>query len=143
MISPAGSGVFEIHGKDDGSDLIVRRGSLKVCMAVARNCLSLDTGIDDFYRIVSKRQKRWGWIIDGHMGRFLRSPSLFEDCVKVLMTTNTNWDRTASMVRNLVYCYGRTLGKYRAFPLFQRKLFRYQNPPCAKMSVVDSGQDIY
>lgn len=39
-------------------------------------------------------------------GRFLRSPSLFEDFVKVICTTNTTWSQTKGMVRALVAGWG-------------------------------------
>ncbi|MFN2383965.1 MAG: hypothetical protein ABR559_06840 [Gemmatimonadota bacterium] len=45
-------------------------------------------------------------------GRLLRSPTLFEDVVKVLATTNTTWGGTKAMVANLV----RLAGTGGAFP---------------------------
>lgn len=39
-------------------------------------------------------------------GRFLRSPSLFEDFVKVICTTNTTWGQTKGMVRALIAGWG-------------------------------------
>lgn len=40
-------------------------------------------------------------------GRLLRSPTLFEDVVKVLATTNTTWSGTIAMVEKLVELGGR------------------------------------
>ena len=40
-------------------------------------------------------------------GRLMRSPTLFEDVVKVLATTNTAWSGTTAMMRNLVAIAGR------------------------------------
>lgn len=45
-------------------------------------------------------------------GRLLRSPTLFEDLVKILATTNTAWSGTKAMVANLVG----TAGRGDAFP---------------------------
>lgn len=39
-------------------------------------------------------------------GRFLRSPSLFEDFVKVICTTNTTWNQTKGMVSALIEHWG-------------------------------------
>ena len=41
-------------------------------------------------------------------GRFLRSPSLFEDFVKVICTTNTTWAQTKGMAKALVEGWGET-----------------------------------
>jgi 3-methyladenine DNA glycosylase/8-oxoguanine DNA glycosylase len=39
-------------------------------------------------------------------GRMMCSPTLFEDCVKVLLTTNTTWAQTRGMVSRIVTAYG-------------------------------------
>jgi N-glycosylase/DNA lyase len=53
-------------------------------------------------------------------GRFLRSPSLFEDFVKVICTTNTTWGQTKGMVRALIAGWGEATpweGAGRCFPI--------------------------
>ena len=42
-------------------------------------------------------------------GRILRSPSLFEDTVKTILTTNTSWDGTKRMAAALVAEFGTPL----------------------------------
>lgn len=52
-------------------------------------------------------------------GRFLRSPSLFEDFVKVICTTNTTWGQTKGMVKALIQGWGEQAawdGDWRCFP---------------------------
>jgi 3-methyladenine DNA glycosylase/8-oxoguanine DNA glycosylase len=52
-------------------------------------------------------------------GRLLRSPTLFEDVVKTILTTNTTWSGTVRMVESLVQGYGDPLPgdpDRRAFP---------------------------
>jgi len=51
-------------------------------------------------------------------GRVLRSPSLFEDCIKTILTTNTQWGATKRMNLNLIASYGNPLpgNDSRAFP---------------------------
>jgi len=39
-------------------------------------------------------------------GRFLRSPTLFEDFVKVICTTNTTWSQTKGMVKAVISGWG-------------------------------------
>jgi len=48
------------------------------------------------------RLARMGW------GRMLRSPTLWEDAVKTLCTTNASWGYTQKMCRNLCAMLGRT-----------------------------------
>jgi len=81
--------------------------------------LSLDLSLDSFYQAVSK-QKHLRWIAEGEWGRFLRSATLFEDVVKVIMTTNCNWAQTKNMVARSVELLGAPFPPeptYKAFPL--------------------------
>jgi N-glycosylase/DNA lyase len=50
---------------------------------------------------------RFAWIARRGAGRILRAPTLFEDAVKVLATTNCTWGLTKVMVRNLIERFGR------------------------------------
>ncbi len=43
------------------------------------------------------------------LGRLLRAPTLFEDVVKTILTTNTLWATTRNMSRNLVNEFGQPL----------------------------------
>lgn len=113
---PIGSGLLEVKGGGSSCKLTVINGSLRNCFIVATNCLSLDVNISEFHVLASKGGEKWTWIIENHMGKFLRSPSLFEDCVKVLTTTNTTWGRTAKMVNNLTRFCGKRVGDRNAFP---------------------------
>jgi 3-methyladenine DNA glycosylase/8-oxoguanine DNA glycosylase len=49
---------------------------------------------------------RFAWIARRGAGRVLRAPTLFEDAVKVLATTNCTWGLTKVMVGNLIARYG-------------------------------------
>jgi 3-methyladenine DNA glycosylase/8-oxoguanine DNA glycosylase len=51
-------------------------------------------------------------------GRLLRSPSLFEDVVKVICTCNTSWAQTVAMVQRITELWGvpTTDGATRGFP---------------------------
>jgi 3-methyladenine DNA glycosylase/8-oxoguanine DNA glycosylase len=46
------------------------------------------------------------------LGRVLRSPTLFEDVVKTIFTTNTLWGATKNMTKRLVEEYGGALTSY-------------------------------
>jgi len=49
---------------------------------------------------------RFAWIARRGAGRILRAPTLFEDAVKVLATTNCTWSLTKMMISNLIARYG-------------------------------------
>lgn len=66
-----------------------------------RHILRLDDDLSDFYKI-ARREKDFGWIAKSGAGRLLRSPTVFEDLVKTLCTTNCNWSMTKKMTSNLV-----------------------------------------
>ncbi len=48
--------------------------------------------------------------IECEKGRLLRAPTVFEDMVKVILTTNTTWSGTMRMVGNLVRLWGDKMG---------------------------------
>lgn len=81
-----------------------------------RHILRFDDDLSAFYRLTSK-EKRLAWVSRLSGGRLLRSPTVFEDLVKTLCTTNCSWALTKNMVRNLVETLGaETGGGERAFP---------------------------
>jgi len=73
----------------------------------ARRMLRLDEDLTPFYRLCRARGGPFDRAPAAGFGRLLRSPSLFEDAVKVLATTNTAWRGTVAMVANLVGLAGR------------------------------------
>jgi 3-methyladenine DNA glycosylase/8-oxoguanine DNA glycosylase len=67
--------------------------------------LRLDDDLADFYRSI-KKEKRLGWVASSNAGRLLRAPTVFEDLVKTVCTTNCSWSLTKKMVSNLVEALG-------------------------------------
>jgi 3-methyladenine DNA glycosylase/8-oxoguanine DNA glycosylase len=63
--------------------------------------LRLDEDLSDFYRLCRESGYPWARLTAG-MGRLLRSPTLFEDVVKTILTTNMQWSGTLRMVSGLV-----------------------------------------
>src|SRR6185295_12448986 len=64
-----------------------------------------------------KREERLAWIAEKKTGRLLRSPTVFEDLVKTICTTNCSWGLTKKMIANLVEKLGtETNNGKRAFP---------------------------
>jgi N-glycosylase/DNA lyase len=81
-----------------------------------RHILRLDDDLSEFYRL-TESEKRLAWVAELNGGRLLRSPTVFEDLVKTLCTTNCSWALTKNMVRNLVEKLGTEAADgRRAFP---------------------------
>lgn len=78
--------------------------------------LRFDDPLDEFYAL-AEMDERLAWVSAVQAGRLLRSPTVFEDLVKTLCTTNCSWALTKKMVSNLVEKLGEPAanGK-RAFP---------------------------
>src|ERR1043165_3800409 len=82
----------------------------------ARHMLRLDDDLEQFY-LATGSDAEFGWIATQGAGRLLRSPTVFEDLVKMICTTNCSWALTVKMVTGLVENLGRESddGK-RSFP---------------------------
>ena len=83
-------------------------------LATIRRMLRLDEDLSGFYaQIESDPDLAWA---AGGAGRMLRSPSVFEDVVKTICTTNCAWSATERMVGALVGELGREGPHGRTFP---------------------------
>jgi len=72
-------------------------------------CLRLDEDFSEFYGEAARRPG-FRWIPKAGAGRMLRSPTVFEDVVKMICTTNCSWSLTEIMVGNLTSLLGKDLG---------------------------------
>jgi N-glycosylase/DNA lyase len=88
----------------------------KNVVADVRHMLRLDDNIEEFYQLLAE-DNDFNWIPIEGAGRLLRSPTVFEDLVKMICTTNCSWALTEKMVTGLVENLGResTTGN-RTFP---------------------------
>jgi 3-methyladenine DNA glycosylase/8-oxoguanine DNA glycosylase len=66
-----------------------------------RHMFRLDDDLREFYRVTSS-EPDFAWIAREGAGRLLRSPTVFEDLVKMICTTNCSWAATEKMVSGLV-----------------------------------------
>ena len=81
-----------------------------------RHILRLDDDLKPFYRAM-KSDPEFEWISQQGAGRMLRSPTVFEDLVKMVCTTNCSWALTKKMVSGLVENLGRKSSNgHRTFP---------------------------
>jgi len=72
----------------------------------ARHILRLDDDLQPFY-VATSDDPEFSWIGVQGAGRMLRSPTVFEDLVKMICTTNCSWALTQKMVTGLVQNLGR------------------------------------
>lgn len=79
------------------------------------SCFRLDEDISAFYTEVRKH-KAFRWVPRIGAGRLLRAPTVFEDVVKMICTTNCSWALTEIMVGNLTKKLGRKFGHTWSFP---------------------------
>jgi 3-methyladenine DNA glycosylase/8-oxoguanine DNA glycosylase len=84
--------------------------------SAVRKMLNLDEDLVSFYEIAGA-DPELSWAAKG-AGRMLRSPTVFEDVVKTICTTNCAWSATVRMTRALVDNLGDESagGHGRAFP---------------------------
>lgn len=95
-------GGVEVAVRADGPLSAAERREVRA--AVAR-MFRLDEDLSEFYALCSARGGRWARVTRG-LGRLLRSPTLFEDVVKTILTTNVQWGGTKRMAAELVRAYG-------------------------------------
>ena len=108
-------GEFIISVEEMGVFCEVVHGNDMNVVSIAEKCLSLDIDLSEFYEVISADEK-YTWIIDGGFGRYLRSPTLYEDCVKIVATTNTSWKNTKMIIDNLIDNYGDIINSTKIFP---------------------------
>ena len=71
-----------------------------------RHMFRLDDDLGEFYLALTG-DSDFAWVAQEGAGRLLRSPTVFEDLVKMICTTNCSWALTEKMVTGLVSHLGR------------------------------------
>jgi N-glycosylase/DNA lyase len=94
-----------------------------------RHILRLDDDLSGFYTTMTSTPD-FEWIPKQGAGRMLRSPTVFEDLVKMICTTNCSWSLTEKMVTGIVENLGqesndgrRTFPSAQAMALMPVKFF--------------------
>lgn len=83
-------------------------GQLAETKATIRTMLRLDEEFGQFHT-VARKHPQFRWIAQSGAGRLLRAPTVFEDAVKMICTTNCTWALTKIMVTNIVHHFGKKL----------------------------------
>lgn len=89
----------------NSSRQVGKRAAEKILRDV-RHMFRLDDDMNGFYEAVA-HEPEFSWIAKEGAGRLLRSPTVFEDLVKMICTTNCSWALTEKMVNGLVNELGR------------------------------------
>lgn len=93
------------------SDRSLNPRERRILLDDARAIFFLDLDLGPFYAM-TRREKGFSWIPRRGAGRMMRSPTFFEDAVKMILTTNCSWSLTVAMCRNLVAFCGDGCGLF-------------------------------
>ncbi|MEZ4845417.1 MAG: hypothetical protein R2877_00115 [Bdellovibrionota bacterium] len=79
-----------------------------------RHMFGLNLTLDSFFDLATKHNRQW--IQKYHMGRLMRAESVFEDLIKLILTTNCTWSLTKKMVGDLCNQLGEKVQTMSTFP---------------------------
>ena len=97
---PSGRGARTVRLSEGRPGYASVEGATKPILAQLRHMLRLDEDLSAFYA-VAREDPALAWAAAG-AGRMLRSPTVYEDVVKTICTTNCAWSGTVRMVTALV-----------------------------------------
>lgn len=105
--------LLRIYQQDVAADIMVEIESatplaekeIEEVRQTVRWMLKLDQDYSAFYQMAAQHP-RIGRIVAQGRGRLLRSPTLWEDVVKTIATTNVTWRNTVTMIQRLVDTLG-------------------------------------
>jgi 3-methyladenine DNA glycosylase/8-oxoguanine DNA glycosylase len=95
-VAPGAAGTLAVHAQGPA----LPAGMKAALLAIVRHVLALDEDLSGFYELAVK-DPELTWAASG-AGRMLRSPTVFEDVVKTVCTTNCAWSATVRMTDALV-----------------------------------------
>ncbi len=103
---------FEVHTHQknllvETSDNLTQPEQSELTAAISW-MLGLDQDFSEFYALAAHEPKL-AKMVERQAGRVLRSPTLFEDVIRTMLTTNTLWKHTLRMCRELTSRYGEPL----------------------------------
>ena len=111
VVALPGGGARRITLREDAGAIAVESpGAVdattrEALITAARRVLALDVDVSEFHAKV-RLDPRYRWIAETGTGRLLRSPTAWEDVVKLVLTTNCSWSFTKQMTSAIVERYG-------------------------------------
>ncbi|MGD0090882.1 MAG: hypothetical protein ABSE73_13270 [Planctomycetota bacterium] len=114
VLLPSGKTATITVRQQDSRRLVVRagpsgalaKGDKSFIAGSARRILALDQDLSEAYGLALELDKSVARLLERGGGRLLKAPTLWEDAVKTLFTTNASWGFSQSMVRNLIAEFG-------------------------------------
>jgi 3-methyladenine DNA glycosylase/8-oxoguanine DNA glycosylase len=88
------------EGRRGHARITTKNGSAEAVLPTIRHMLRLEEDLSPFYE-AARDDPELAWAARG-AGRMLRSPTVFEDVVKTICTTNCTWSATVRMVSAVV-----------------------------------------
>jgi 3-methyladenine DNA glycosylase/8-oxoguanine DNA glycosylase len=112
-----GGKAVDLEISHDGRALIVQAAPMTgELRAKLTRMFQLHLDLSDFVAM-ARRSEPHAWVEGAGFGRLLCGSTLFEDAVKIILTTNTMWRQTMRMAELLVgKCGRRTAAGFAAFP---------------------------
>ena len=112
---PRGAATVQVAPGRKGFARVEGTGPRAGAVEAVRHLLRLDADLSAFYAVAAT-DPELSWAATG-AGRLIRSPTVFEDVVKTICTTNCAWSATVRMTTALVEHLGdEAPGGRRAFP---------------------------
>jgi 3-methyladenine DNA glycosylase/8-oxoguanine DNA glycosylase len=101
--------LFEVHAHADvlrvnSTELLTETEQMELSRHITW-MLGMDQDFSEFYA-VARTEPKLTRMVERKAGRVLRSPTLFEDVIRTILTTNTLWKHTLRMCRELTTRYG-------------------------------------
>jgi 3-methyladenine DNA glycosylase/8-oxoguanine DNA glycosylase len=111
---PTARGACTVRITSDGGNLRIEGSADPKLIKTVAHMFRLDEDLSAFYALVQDDELDWCAL---GAGRMLRAPTVFEDVVKTICTTNTAWSGTRKMTAALVDNLGvEARGGARTFP---------------------------
>jgi 3-methyladenine DNA glycosylase/8-oxoguanine DNA glycosylase len=111
---PTARGACTVRITSDGGNLRIEGSADPKLIKTVAHMFRLDEDLSAFYALVKDDELDWCAL---GAGRMLRAPTVFEDVVKTICTTNTAWSGTRKMTAALVDNLGvEARGGARTFP---------------------------
>ncbi len=103
---------FEVHANKpalrvDTTDTLTEYEKTELIRAITW-MLDLEQDFTEFYAL-ARQEPKLTKMVERQAGRVLRSPTLFEDVIRTILTTNTLWNHTLRMCKELTTRYGDAL----------------------------------
>ena len=112
-----GDGKPAVLGVSEKNDEIVIDSPRKLSkneLQTVEKMFGIHLSMQSFFDLGHKYDR--AWLADHKMGRMLRAETVFEDLMKLILTTNCSWAFTKKMVSELSTRLGEKAGEFYCFP---------------------------